>query len=170
MNQALPPEEDLSRIEISDPASSAAGLLGVVTAFKHAIGEMGVRRSLRTLTTINQKDGYDCQSCAWPSPDGKRHIAEFCENGAKAAASEATTRRVTPEFFQKWSIDELADQTDHWLNEQGRLTHPMVLRPGRRHYEPIEWSDAFALIADELNRLNSPDEATFYTSGRTSNE
>ncbi len=169
-NRALPPEEDLSKIEISDPASSAAGMKGVVTSFRHALSEMGVRRSLRTLTAINQKDGYDCQSCAWPDPDGGRHTAEFCENGAKATAWEATTRRATPELFAHHSVAELANMSDHELGELGRLTHPMLLRRGATHYEPISWDDAFALIASELNALASPDEAIFYTSGRTSNE
>ena len=166
----LPPEEDLSRIEISDPAAAAAGIGGVIASFKHALGEMGVRRSLRTLTSINQKDGYDCQSCAWPDPDGTRHVAEFCENGAKATAWEATTRRATPELFARQSVAELSRLSDHALGELGRLTAPMVLRRDATHYEPISWDDAFALIAGELNALASPDEAIFYTSGRTSNE
>jgi len=170
MTHALPPEEDLSKIEISDPAGSAAGLRGVVTALKHAIGEMGVRRSLRTLTTINQKDGYDCQSCAWPDPDGKRHVAEFCENGAKATAWEATTRRATPELFARHSLADLAALSDHALGELGRLTAPLLLDHGASHYRAITWDDAFAMIAAELNALASPDEAVFYTSGRTSNE
>src|SRR6185312_2344114 len=109
-------------------------------------------------------------SCAWPDPDAHRSAAEFCENGAKAIAWEADSRRLTPEFFAKHSIDDLARESDYWHGQQGRLTEPMVLRPGRRHYEPISWDDAFALIADELNALASPNEAIFYTSGRTSNE
>jgi len=166
----LTPEEDLAAIEISDPASAAAGLRGVLTSFKHAYGEMGVRRSLRTLTSINQKDGYDCQSCAWPDPDGSRHMAEFCENGAKATAWEATTRRATPELFASHSVAELSALTDHALGELGRLTTPLLLRAGATHYAPVSWSEAFAMIASELNALESPDEAIFYTSGRTSNE
>jgi len=167
---ALPPEEDLSAIEISDPASAAAGIGGVLASFRHALTEMGVRRSLKTLTSINQKDGYDCQSCAWPDPDGERHFAEFCENGAKATAWEATTRRATPELFARYSVAELAAMSDHQLGELGRLTHPMLLRPGATHYEPVSWDDAFAMMAAELNALESPNEAIFYTSGRTSNE
>ena len=166
----LPPEEDLSKIEISDPATSAAGIGGVVASFRHAYTEMGVRRSLKTLTSINQKDGYDCQSCAWPDPDGGRHVAEFCENGAKATAWEATTRRATPELFARHSLADLSALSDHALGELGRLTMPMILRRGGSHYEPIDWDEAFALIAAELNALASPDEAIFYTSGRTSNE
>ena len=166
----LSPEEDLWKIEISDPASAAAGMRGVITSFRHALTEMGVRRSLRTLTSINQKDGYDCQSCAWPDPDGDRHLAEFCENGAKATAWEATTRRATPEVFARHSVAALSALSDYQLGALGRLTHPLFLRRGASHYEPIAWNDAFALIAAELNALDSPDEAIFYTSGRTSNE
>src|ERR1051326_1288291 len=166
----LTPSEDLAAIEISDPASAAAGMRGVLASFKHAYTEMGVRRSLRTLTSINQTDGYDCQSCAWPDPDGSRHVAEFCENGAKATAWGATTRRGTPELFATRSVAELSALSDHALGELGRLTTPLVLRPGETHYVPLSWDDAFAMIASELNALASPDEAIFYTSGRTSNE
>ena len=96
---------------------------------------------------LNQKDGIDCPGCAWPEPDGERSHFEFCEEGAKHVADEATTKRVTPEFFAKWSVADLAEQSDLWLNQQGRITHPMVLARRRDHYEPIDWPDAFALIA-----------------------
>ncbi|MEO6394058.1 MAG: FdhF/YdeP family oxidoreductase, partial [Pyrinomonadaceae bacterium] len=149
---------------------SAGGLPAIASAIKHAYDEMGVRRSLKTLTTVNQVGGFDCPGCAWPDPDQDRTHAEFCENGAKAVAEEATLKRVTPEFFAQHSLEELSRQSDYWLGKQGRLTHPMVLRAGATHYAPIEWDDAFKLIAKELNALASPDEAIFYTSGRTSNE
>ena len=163
-----PPEAAAPRVGRRDMVAS--GVPAIVQTAKHALGEMGVLRTLRTLSKVNQKDGFDCPSCAWPDPDGHRTPTEFCENGAKAVAAEATTARVTPAFFAQYSIDELAQQSDLWLDKQGRLTHPMVLRRGSRHYEPIAWQDAFDLIAGELNALGSPDEATFYTSGRTSNE
>src|SRR5204863_1589702 len=131
----LTPEEDLSKIEISDPATAAAGLGGVITSFRHALSEMGVRRSLRALTTINQKDGFDCQSCAWPDPDGDRHVAEFCENGAKATAWEATTRRATPDVFARLSVAALSAMSDHLLGELGRLTNQLLLRRCAAHYE-----------------------------------
>ncbi len=131
---------------------------------------MGVVRGTRTLLKLNQMGGFDCPGCAWPEPDDERSHAEFCENGAKHVADEATTKRVTPEFFKQWSVADLSHQSDHWLGRQGRITQPMVLRSGSTHYEPIDWHDAFALIAAELNSLASPDEAIFYTSGRTSNE
>ena len=131
---------------------------------------MGLGRTAKAFLAINQKDGFDCQSCAWPSPDEHRSTFEFCENGAKAVADEATTRRITREWCREHSVRELAAQSDHWLGHQGRLTEPMVLRPGAAHYEPITWEKAFALVANELHALASPDEASFYTSGRTSNE
>ncbi len=134
------------------------------------IGAMGIGRGVRALLAVNQHDGFDCQSCAWPSPDGDRHLFEFCENGAKAVADEATTRRCDRDFFRTHAVAELAAQSDYWLNQQGRLTEPMVLRPGATHYEPIAWEEAFALMAQELHALKSANEAIFYTSGRTSNE
>lgn len=153
------------------PISKAAGGMGsALTAARFAFGEMGVVRGTRTLLQLNQKQGIDCPGCAWPEPDGERSHFEFCEEGAKHVADEATRKRITPEFFAKWSVKELAEQSDLWLNQQGRLTNPMVLIAGAEHYEPINWQEAFALIALELNSLASPDEAIFYTSGRTSNE
>jgi molybdopterin-dependent oxidoreductase alpha subunit len=131
---------------------------------------MGVKRSFKTLLNLNQKDGFDCPSCAWPDPDDDRKTAEFCENGAKAVAAEATRARVTPEFFAQHSIADLLAQSDLWLDKQGRLTHPMVRRPGADRYQPISWEAAFALIGETLRGLASPNEASFYTSGRASNE
>jgi molybdopterin-dependent oxidoreductase alpha subunit len=168
--RAQPPEEDAALTRVSAPKSYAGGLPSVLATISRAYDEMGVRRSLRTLSAVNQQGGFDCQSCAWPETDGTRRTIEFCENGAKAVAWEATTRRATPELFARYSIAELSEQSDHWLGEQGRITHPMLLQPGERHYEPVAWDAAFALIARELNQLASPDEAAFYTSGRTSNE
>ncbi|ALM42328.1 Formate dehydrogenase [Streptomyces sp. FR-008] len=130
---------------------------------------MGVRRTALTLLRVNQKDGFDCPGCAWPEPD-KRHAAEFCENGAKAVAEEATLRRVTPAFFAEHSVADLAERSGYWLGQQGRLTEPMHLAEGADHYTPVSWERAFELIAGELKALSSPDEALFYTSGRTSNE
>jgi molybdopterin-dependent oxidoreductase alpha subunit len=166
---AEPPEEQkparLGRRDLG-----AAGLTSIWETVHRGVRDMGVKRSLRTLTTINQKDGFDCPSCAWPDPDGERKAAEFCENGAKAVASEATTARATPDFFAKHAIAELLQQSDFWMDQQGRLTHPMVRRKGATHYTPIEWPEAFQLIGRELNALASPDQASFYTSGRASNE
>ncbi|MEO6470217.1 MAG: molybdopterin-dependent oxidoreductase, partial [Aeromicrobium sp.] len=150
---------------------AAAGITGVRVALQRGVKQMGFVRSAKTLLKLNQADGFDCMSCAWPDPDPEhRHTAEFCENGAKAVAEEATLKRATPAFFASHSIAELDDHDEYWLGQQGRITEPLVKRPGGTHYEPISWDDAFALIASQLNRLSSPDEAIFYTSGRASNE
>jgi molybdopterin-dependent oxidoreductase alpha subunit len=149
---------------------AAGGAPAIITALKTISEEMGLVRGMRTLLKVNQMGGVDCPGCAWPEPDRERSHFEFCENGAKHIADEATTKRVTPEFFQQWSVAELLQQSDQWLNAQGRLTHPMLLHRSASHYEPISWDDAFELLAGELNSLNYPDQAIFYTSGRTSNE
>jgi len=166
-----PPTADIdeTRAHVSRPKKVAVGVPAVLHALEIANEQMGVTRSVQTLLRVNQKDGFDCPGCAWPEED-KRHIAEFCENGAKAVAEEATLRRVGPEFFASHSIDELRAHDDWWLGQQGRLTHPMLLEEGAAHYRPISWDDALALVADELRALDDPDEAVFYTSGRTSNE
>ncbi|GAA1969486.1 FdhF/YdeP family oxidoreductase [Catenulispora subtropica] len=147
----------------------AAGVPAVAVALRDAVDQMGVGRSARTLLRLNQKNGFDCPGCAWPEED-KRHIAEFCENGAKAVAEEATLRRITPAFFAEHSVAELGERSGYWLGQQGRLTTPMLLDAGATHYRPVGWDEAFAVIAEELRGLDSPDEAVFYTSGRTSNE
>lgn len=165
------PPTDFTGIETAKPATEAAGFTAVFSSMKHIFGAMPVRRGLKSLLHLNQKGGVDCPSCAWPDPDGERSkIAEYCENGAKAIAEEATTRKVTPVFFQKYSVAELSQKSDYWLGQQGRLTHPLVLREGETHYEKISWEESFKLIGSQLNSLLSPDEAIFYTSGRTSNE
>ncbi len=166
---AQTPEEP-RLVQIESPSKVAGGIPSIVATAKATWDEMGVMRGVKTLLKLNQKTGFDCPGCAWPEPDDERSHAEFCENGAKHVADEATTKRVTPDFFSKWSVVDLADQSDLWLGKQGRITHPLVLGRGATHYEPISWDDAFRLIAQELNSLNHPDEAIFYTSGRTSNE
>jgi anaerobic selenocysteine-containing dehydrogenase len=167
---AAQPPDDSKEVRVGKRHEVAAGLPAIVQTMRFTLREMGAVRGVKQLLHLNQKDGFDCQSCAWPSPDEDRHMAEFCENGVKAVADEATTRRITREFFAQYSVVELAAQSDHWLGHQGRLTEPMVLRPGATHYEPITWGKAFSLVANELHALASPHEASFYTSGRTSNE
>ncbi len=162
--------EDPSLVQIEKPSKVAGGIPSILATAKSTWNEMGVARGVRTLLKLNQKSGFDCPGCAWPEPDDERSHAEFCENGAKHVADEATTKRVTPEFFARWSIADLAEQTDQWLGHQGRITSPMVRHSGATHYEKISWDKAFALLAHELNSLSSPNEAIFYTSGRTSNE
>jgi len=162
--------ENLTDLRVTKPLKIAGGLKAITETIRNAYGKMGVARGTRALLALNQKGGIDCQSCAWPDPDEKRTVAEFCESGARALSDEGTTKRIGADFFARYSVAELAQKEDIWLNSQGRLTIPVVLRKGATHYEPIEWSDAFRLIAGELNALDSPDEAIFYTSGRTSNE
>ncbi|MET8415181.1 FdhF/YdeP family oxidoreductase [Streptomyces sp. NPDC005134] len=148
---------------------SAAGIPAVAHSLRIAQQQMGLRRTARTLLKVNQKDGFDCPGCAWPEGD-KRHTAEFCENGAKAVAEEATLRRVTPDFFAAHPVADLAGRSGYWLGQQGRITQPMYLPEGADRYEAVTWEHAFDIIAEELRALDSPDEALFYTSGRTSNE
>ncbi len=162
--------EAFTGLEIGAVKNAAGGIPAVVSSMRHAWGEAGVVRGTKVLLKLNQKGGFDCPGCAWPDPDGHRSRTEFCENGAKAVAEEATAARVTPEFFAQYTLSELAQQSDFWLGKRGRITHPMVLRASSTRYEPISWDEAFQIIANELNALASPDEALFYTSGRTSNE
>ena len=166
---AQPPEE-FTGLRLGKPYTVAAGVKAVLKSMEFSWGEAGVGRGTHALLKLNQKDGFDCSSCAWPDPDGHRSIAEFCENGAKATASDADTRRADPDFFAKHSVVALSHMTDRDLNNAGRITHPMVLRPGATHYTRIAWPEAFQLVADELNALKSPDEAIFYTSGKVPNE
>jgi molybdopterin-dependent oxidoreductase alpha subunit len=155
---------------MSKEPKSAGGVPAIIATVKSLSAETGLIRGARTMLKVNQVGGIDCPGCAWPEPDQHRSHFEFCENGAKHIADEATTKRVTPEFFQQWSLADLALQSDQWLGAQGRITHPMLLGRGATHYEAISWDSAFELIAGELNSLNYPDQAIFYTSGRTSNE
>jgi molybdopterin-dependent oxidoreductase alpha subunit len=161
---------DLGKLRIGSASAEAAGIPAIWNTVLYGFGEMGPIRSSEAFLKMNQVTGFDCQSCAWPSPDKKRKIFEFCENGAKAVADEGTKKRITPEFFARHSIADLAAQSDYWLNSQGRLTSPMVRHANATHYQPITWTDAFTMIAEELNQLDSPDQASFYTSGKTTNE
>jgi molybdopterin-dependent oxidoreductase alpha subunit len=151
------------------PQDHSVGLPAVVNSVRVVGAHVGIKRGLPLLRNVNQTDGFDCPGCAWPEPL-HRHPAEFCENGAKAVAEEATRQRVDPDFFAAHPVAELADKSGYWLGQQGRLTEPVYLAEGATHYAPVTWDDAFAIIAGELKALGSPDEAAFYTSGRTSNE
>ncbi|WP_273446668.1 FdhF/YdeP family oxidoreductase [Neolewinella agarilytica] len=170
MPNELTPER-LKGLELREPYDYAAGISGVKVSLQHVNEYMNFGEGMHALLKLNQKDGFDCPGCAWPDPDGRRSpVAEYCENGAKAIAEEATKNRATPEWFAQHSIDELGDMTDFELGKSGRITQPMYLAPGATHYTPVSWDDAFGIIANELNGLDSPDEAIFYTSGRASNE
>jgi molybdopterin-dependent oxidoreductase alpha subunit len=164
MSQA--PEPDIT---ITAPKDHAAGLPGITHALAPALREMGVRRTITLLRAVNDQGGFDCMSCAWPDPH-HRKAAEFCENGAKAVAWEATPRVLGPSFWAEHSVADLATRSEYWLGQQGRLAEPVYKAPGDTHYRPVSWERAFDLVATELRRMPSPDRAVFYTSGRTSNE
>jgi molybdopterin-dependent oxidoreductase alpha subunit len=126
---------------------------------------------VKTMFKINQQGGFDCPGCAWPDPgDERSSLGEYCENGMKAITEEVQKERIGAPFFAKHSISEMLTWSDFQLGKKGRLSEPLVLREGSDHYQPISWEEAFSLIAKHLNKLDSPDEAAFYTSGRTSNE
>ncbi|MFC9057523.1 FdhF/YdeP family oxidoreductase [Streptomyces sp. NPDC057074] len=167
-----PPREDpRDDLKVTPPKTWAAGVPAVVHALEYSLEQAGPRETAVDLLTMNQVGGIDCPGCAWADPaPGHRHRNEYCENGAKHINDEATTRRITAGFFREHPVSDLAGRSDLWLNQQGRLTEPMVKRPGSDHYEPISWFDALGLLADELKTLGTPDEAVFYTSGRVSNE
>jgi len=163
-------EADESGIEVTGhPKAWAAGVPGVYHSMQPALKHMGVDRARKTLLALNQKDGFDCMSCAWPDP-GHRKTFEFCENGAKAVTWEATPVLVRSGFWAENPISELRQRSEYWLGMQGRLTEPVYKKAGEDHYGPVSWEQAFTILADKLKGLPSPDRAAFYTSGRTSNE
>jgi molybdopterin-dependent oxidoreductase alpha subunit len=169
MNELTP--ERLFDLDLRPRSEHAGGLKAVKISMQHVDEYMHFGEGMHALLKLNQKDGFDCPGCAWPDPDGRRSpVAEYCENGAKAIAEEATNMRVNPAWFAQHSIDEMGAMTDFELGKSGRITHPMYLAPGATHYAPVSWEEAFRLIAEELNDLDTPDAATFYTSGRASNE
>ena len=166
---ATPPPEDKPPVT-GNTSSSAAGATAIISTIKHGLSRSGISKSISSFSKVNKFGGFDCPGCAWPDPDDHRTIAEFCENGAKAVADEATKNKITAEFFTKHSVSALTQKSDEWLNAQGRLTSPMMLDEDSENYTTISWQNAFDLIAVELAQLNNPNEAIFYTSGRTSNE
>ncbi|NER12869.1 FdhF/YdeP family oxidoreductase [Leptobacterium flavescens] len=168
--QAGTPEK-FTGLKTSKPKDVAAGMPAVTSSLKHIMSETGLRKGLKILANLNQKGGIDCPGCAWPDPDDERSkIAEYCENGVKAIAEEATNKRLDPEFFTQNSVSSLSELSDYEIGKKGRIAQPMYLEEGSDFYREISWPDAFQLISTELNSLESPDEAVFYTSGRTSNE
>jgi molybdopterin-dependent oxidoreductase alpha subunit len=164
------PPDDTEAVHTGPPAALAGGFPAVAQALQHVRSHGGLGRGTRALLALNQQHGFDCPGCAWPEPAEHRSAFEFCENGAKAVAAETTRARADAAFFARHTVAELAAQSDHWLGEQGRLSEPMVLRAGSELYQPISWDEAFALAAGVLTSLDTPDQAIFYTSGRTSNE
>jgi molybdopterin-dependent oxidoreductase alpha subunit len=163
--------EDFTGLRLSKVKTTAAGVPAVLSSFKMIIKEAGFFRGNKALLNLNQKGGFDCPSCAWPDPDDERSgIAEYCENGARAVADEATTKKMTAAFFAENSVFDLSLLSDYEIGKKGRVAQPMYLPKGATHYQPISWKESFEKIAEHLNSLATPDEAIFYTSGRTSNE
>ncbi|MEX2565120.1 MAG: FdhF/YdeP family oxidoreductase [Cyclobacteriaceae bacterium] len=160
------------KVKTSPITKISAGPRSIKSVAYYIWEETHIGRGVKTLFKLNQPKGFDCPSCAWPDPDPKdvSKIGEYCENGAKAVAWEATNKRIDSEFFQKYAVNHLLEKSDHWLEKQGRLTQPMILKEGSSHYQPISWEGAFDTLAKSLNGLENPDQALFYTSGRTSNE
>lgn len=159
-----------NNLVIGKPAKGAAGVKAVYISLKQIFSRMSFINSIKVLANLNQKEGIDCPGCAWPDPSNRSKLGEFCENGVKAIAEEAMEKRADPDFFIKYSVKELQEQSDYWLGQQGRLTHPMILNENETHYVPISWQKANTIIGEELKNLATPNEAVFYTSGRTSNE
>jgi molybdopterin-dependent oxidoreductase alpha subunit len=164
-----PFEDSDAELSVSAPKRSAAGLPSLSETIPHALAQLGPSRAWKTLRSVNQKDGFDCMSCAWPDPP-ERKAAEFCENGAKAIGWEAEPLRIPSDFWAGNTLDSLESRSEYWLGQQGRLVEPVYKAAGSDRYVPIPWDQAFGIIARELNALETPDQATFYTSGRTSNE
>lgn len=161
---------DDDQLKVKPQKESSVGIPAVVESLRQMGKNMSPVNALRTSLKVNQKGGFDCPGCAWPDPDDERSfIAEYCENGIKAIAEEATKRLATPAFFADNSVAELSQLSDHKLGKCGRITHPMYLSAEGTHYEAISWKVAFEKIARQLKSIE-PDEAIFYTSGRTSNE
>ena len=161
--------EDRTPLKLTKPKTKAAGIPAVTSSVLHGLKKMGVVKTARTLRMVNQKEGFDCPGCAWPDPE-HRTAFEFCENGAKAVADEAMKANVTPEFFAKYSVQELGEMSDYQLNNFGRIASPVILKEGSSHYTKLSWDEAFDRISERLKNTTSPDRSVFYTSGRTSNE
>ncbi|MFI5086126.1 MAG: FdhF/YdeP family oxidoreductase [Actinomycetales bacterium] len=168
-NEPTAQEPSKPAMSVTGPKTWAAGVPGVTHSMGPAFKDMGITRSVKLLASMNQKDGFDCMSCAWPDPS-HRKLAEFCENGAKAVTWEATPLTIPSDFWAEHSVTDLLTRSEYWLGMQGRLVEPVYKPAGEDRYRPISWEDAFAVIARKLNALASPDEAAFYTSGRTANE
>ena len=143
--------EKLTGIQLTKIPKAAVGFKAIRSTFDRINREVGLVKGIGLLAKINQKDGFDCPGCAWPDPDEKRaFLSEYCENGAKAIAEEATKNRVSPLFFATHATDELAALSDFELGKKGRITHPVLLKEGSRHYEEISWPKAFELIGNTL--------------------
>src|SRR5262249_23050881 len=159
------PQHEPAGKPVFAPYDAPAGGWGALHATARALREQSVEiRGTRALLLMNQPEGFDCPGYAWRD---SRHTSSFelCENGDKAVTWELTNLRVTRDFFAGHTVRELEQQSDYWLEQQGRLTEPMRYDPATDHYVPVTWDEAFTLVAHELNALDDPHEAEFYTSG-----
>jgi molybdopterin-dependent oxidoreductase alpha subunit len=156
--------------KLEDRPQASTGLPAAFNSLFVSLRQLGLGRTYGTWRRVNKTDGFDCPGCAWADPDGKPHVVEFCENGAKAFADDASTRLCGPDFFARYSVAELAQQSDLWLNSQGRIAQPMLLAASEDRYRPISWPEAFRVVAEELRACPDPNQAVFYTSGKAINE
>ena len=152
-NGTTPP--DSNNLRIGSIKKTAAGIPAALSSLNHGIRKMGLTKTVRSLLMVNQKDGFDCPGCAWPDPEHRTSF-EFCENGAKAVADEAMKAKVDAAFFKKHSVSELLNKSDYWLNSQGRIAQPMILKQDSKHYQPIDWSDALDVISDSIQAMDAP--------------
>ena len=157
-------------MKIQPQKQFAAGIEAVYIALKMGLSVVKPLRLFKVLSRLNQKKGVDCPGCAWPDPENRSSLGEFCENGVKAIAEETMNASADEGFFAKHKIEYLRTQSDYWLGQKGRLTHPLICKEGNSFYEPLSWENAFEVIASKLTQLKDPNEAIFYTSGRSSNE
>jgi molybdopterin-dependent oxidoreductase alpha subunit len=170
-NVTIVPPSKYTGIKEIPLKDAACGVPAITSTMYHISEELGLWKGMKTLLKLNQKHGVDCPGCAWPDPDDHRSaLGEYCENGAKAIAEEATDKKCTPEWFSQHSVEEISSWSDYEIGKSGRVTHPMFLAEGELYYKPISWQAAFDMIAEELKRTANPHRAVFYTSGRTSNE
>ena len=148
----VPPEEFSDKLmKLTSRKKKAAGVPAIVSTMRHISKELGVWRGIKLLNKMNQKDGFDCPGCAWPDPKDRSKLGEYCENGAKAIAEEASVKRVGRQFFEKYTVEELSGWTDYKLGKSGRITEPFYLAPGSSNYVPISWDEAFNKMAAKLN-------------------
>jgi molybdopterin-dependent oxidoreductase alpha subunit len=163
--------EKFSNLKTKTPPTNSVGFGAIKSSVLHVNKYMNAADGVKLSLKINQKGGFDCPGCAWPDPDDERSsLGEYCENGIKAIAEEAQNKTIGESFFEKYSINELSTWSDFEIGKSGRLSEPMFLAEGAIHYKPISWEDAFEKVGEHLNVLDTPDEAVFYTSGRTTNE
>ncbi len=156
--------------KITAPATAAGGVSSLTTAAKQIWQKSDITHGIKAVKSMNKISGFDCPGCAWPTAPEEALSVEICENGIKALAEEISPQNADREFFANYSLAELRGENDYLLGLHGRLSEPMIIRHGETNYQPISWDSALQIIADQLQQLDNPNQAAFYTSGRTSNE